>query len=108
MSTPTMRDMLVFIAEHPDAFMGAIDKKSGEVDFKALEVLALRGDALTILERKTTFDAEARNEFLDSVFSLVADYAAGMNKSVKASNRFGFLTPSGYKVTVSLEPETNS
>lgn len=105
MSNPTMRDMLAFIAEHAEVFSGAVDKKTGSVDVKALEILAIRGDALTILERKTTFDDDARNEFLDSVFSLVADYAAGMNKSVKASNRFGFLTPSGYKVTVSLEAE---
>lgn len=98
-----MRDALAYIAEHADTFSAAIDKKSGSIDVKALESLALRGDALTILGRKTTFSEDARGEFLDAVFSLVADYVAGMNESVKASNRFGFDTPSGYKVTFTVE-----
>lgn len=103
MSGTTMRDALAYIREHADVFSEAVDKKSGSIDVAALESLALRGDALTILERKTTFSEDARGEFLDSVFSLVADYVAGMNQSVKAHNRFGFDTPSGYKVTLTVE-----
>lgn len=102
MST-TMREALAFIREHSEVFQGAIDPETGSVDVDALESLALRGDALTILERKTTFSEEARDVFLDSVFSLVADYAAGMKQDTKASNQFGFATPSGYKVRVTLE-----
>ena len=103
MSNISMRDALAFIAEHAEVFSGAVDKKNGSIDVAALEQLALRGDALTILARKTTFSEDARGEFLDAVFSLVADYVAGMNESVKASNRFGFDTPSGYKVTFTVE-----
>ena len=101
MST-TMRDALAYIREHAETFSEAVNEK-GEFDVAALESLALRGDALTILERKTTFSEEARGEFLDAVNSLVSDYVAGMNQSVKAHNRFGFDTPSGYKVTLTVE-----
>jgi hypothetical protein len=101
-----MRDALAFIADNAELFATLVDKKTGTIDVDALESFAVRGDALTVIQRKSTFTEESRELFVDSLFALAGDVAAGIKKSGTSGNhRFTVSTPSG-SLTVELKPES--
>ena len=109
--TTSMRDALAFISEHAELFSAVVDKKTGTLDVAALETFAVRGDALRVIGRKTTFSAEvpegeessAQETFADMLFALAAEVAAGVNRSgTSGQRRITVTTPSG-KLNVTLE-----
>ena len=105
MST-NLREALAFIAENSEVFAAAVNKKTGAIDVAQLETLAVRGDALAILERKfSNVPADDRSEFLDRVNTFASDIAAGCAKTgTSGDQRFSLVTPSG-KLTVVLSEQ---
>lgn len=108
MSNNATRDAIAFIQANPELFSAAVsldDDGNVSVDVSALENQAVRGDALNVVERKSTFSETARGEFVDTAFSFAADIAAGIKKSGTSGNhRLTLTTPSG-SLTIELKPE---
>lgn len=108
MATTSIREALAFIAEHSEVFAAAVDKKNGTVDVAALEILAVRGDALQILERKfQNTPEEQREELLDRLNALASDVRAACEKSGTSGNQqFKIVTPDGaLSVVLSDQPK---
>lgn len=104
-NTVGMREALAFIAEHSETFASAV-KKNGEIDVAALESLAIRGDALAIIDRKFEgVTEESRGTFLDTMLAVASDVAAGCVKSGTSGNQqFAIVTPHG-KLSVVLSDQ---
>lgn len=97
------RDAIAFIAENAELFAALVDKKTGTIDVSALETLAVRGDALRVIERKTFFGEDSREVFCDTLFNLAAEVFDGVKKSGTSGNRrLTVSTPHG-ALTVELK-----
>lgn len=108
----SIREAIALIAANPELFAAAVDKKTGTIDVDTLETFAVRGDALLVIGRKTTFSADvpedseqsAQDDFLDMLFSLAETTQAGVKKSgTSGQHRIAVGTPYG-KLTVTLDP----
>lgn len=117
MATSGIREAIALIVSNPELFQSALND-DGELDVSALETFAVRGDALVVIERKTSFSSDvpeatednehpqsARDMFCDMLFALAAEVHAGVKKSgTSGDQRISVTTPAG-KLTLVLTQE---
>jgi hypothetical protein len=88
-----------FILSNPELFPDV-----QETEIAEFETLAARGDILLVLQKKTTFSANAQNEYADMLSALAHETAAGVKKSgTSGQYRVAVPTTCG-KLTVVLDP----